>query len=271
MRSLRIFKKKVFWKTILYAAGLYLIVFLLVTIGLRIYTHHGRSFPVPDFKGLDSIRMNELAHYNNLHVVVVDSTFIPYLDKGSVVDQYPQPGVKVKTNRTIFLTINAFNQAKVEMPNVVGVSFRQGKTTLESRGLKVGRLIYQPDFAKNNILNQQYKGKVIKAGTMIEKGALIDLVLGNGHGRSSISVPDLKKLKYNRAINEINEAYLNVGHVVFDTSVHNFSDTINAMVWKQYPGNNGVSRAVMGSKIDIWLTLNPEKFPVVDTANVQAN
>lgn len=271
MRWLRIFKKKVFWKTIFYAAGLYLLVFILVTIGLRIFTYHGKSFPVPDFKGLDSIRVNEVAAYNNLQVEVVDSTFIPYLAKGSVIDQYPQPGIKVKKNRTIFLTINAFNQAKVEMPNVVGVSYRQGKTTLESRGLKVGRLIYQPDFAKNNILKQQFQGKVINPGTMIEKGELIDLVLGNGLGRSSNAVPDLKKLKYNRAMNEINDAYFNVGNVVFDTSVHNFSDTINAMVWKQYPGNYGNSRAVMGSRIDIWLTLSPERFPAVDTANVQAN
>ncbi|MGE4288985.1 MAG: PASTA domain-containing protein [Salinivirgaceae bacterium] len=270
MRWLRIFKKKVFWKTLLYAAGLYLIIFLLITLGLRIYTHHGKSFPVPDFKGLDSIRVKELANYNNLLVEVVDSTFIPYLTKGSVIDQYPQPGIKVKKNRTIFLTINAFNQAKVEMPNVVGVSYRQGKTTLESRGLKVGRLIYQPDFAKNNILKQQYKGKVINAGTMIEKGELIDLVLGNGLGQSSVSVPDLKKLKYNRALNEINDAYFNVGNVVFDTTVHTFSDSINAMVWRQYPGNFGNSRAVMGSRIDIWLTLNPELFPA-DTANVKTN
>jgi beta-lactam-binding protein with PASTA domain len=271
MRWLRIFKKKIFWKTLFYSLVLYFVVFLLITLGLKIYTHHGKSFPVPDFKGLDHDRVFELAEYNQLNISIVDSNFIPYLPKGSVIDQYPQPGVKVKKKRTIFLTINAFNQAKVEMPRVVGVSYRQGKTMLESRGLKVGRLIYQPDFAKNNVLQQQFNGKVIEPGTMIEKGQLIDLVLGDGLGTSSLPVPDLIKLKYSRAVSEINDAYFNIGNVIFDTCVHTYIDTLSALVWKQRPGSSENSRAVMGSKISIWLTLNMDRFPKPDTLVVEAN
>lgn len=268
MRWLRIFKKKVFWKVVFYSLVLYMVIFLLITVGLRIYTHHGKSFPVPDFTGLDNQRVEELAHYNHLLLEIVDSTYIPYLPKGSVIDQYPQPGVKVKKNRTIFITINAFNQAKVEMPKVVGVSYRQGKTMLESRGLKVGRLIYKRDFAKNNILQQQYKGQDIEPGVKIEKGQMIDLVLGDGLGKSTLPVPDLLKLKYQRAVNEINDAYFNVGAVDYDTTVHNYADSLSAMVWRQWPVSGENSRALMGSKIKIWLTLDLEKLPKPDTTTV---
>jgi len=238
-----------------------------VLFGLRIYTYQGKSFPVPDFKGLKTERVYALAKSRDLVIVVSDSTYIPYLQKGSVIEQYPHPGINVKKNRTIFLTINAFNQAKVEMPNVVGVSFRQGKATLGSRGLKIGKLIYEPDFAKNNVLRQMYRGKAIKPGTMIEKGQHIDLALGNGLARSTTQVPDLKKLTYLKAVNEINDAYLNIGVVTFDTSVYNYIDTMNALVWKQKPTYSEKSRSVMGGKVSMWLTLNPDKFPKPDTLN----
>lgn len=260
MGLLNLLSKKEFWKIILYGVILYLVLFILVFVGLRIYTHHGRSFPIPDFKGLNSDRVAEIADSRDLVIEIIDSTYIPYLQKGSVIDQYPQPGIHVKKNRTIFLTINAFNQAKVEMPNVVGVSFRQSKTTLESRGLKVGRLIYEADFAKNNVLRQMYKGSVIKPGTMIEKGQYVDLVLGNGYTYSTSPIPDLTDLNYTRAVSEINDAYFNVGTVTFDTTVHNFIDTLNAVVWKQNPAYYSNSRNVVGGKISIWLTLKPNEL-----------
>lgn len=269
MSKLGFIRKKSFWRGVMYAAGIYLLLFILVVIGLKLYTHHGKSFPVPDFKGLQPDRVKELAKDKNLRIKIVDSTFIAYLPKGSVIDQHPRPGINVKRKRTIFLTINAFNQVKVEMPDVVGVSYRQGKAILERRGLKVGKLIYKPDFAENNILEQRFDGEEVKKGTMIEKGQYIDLVLGNGLGRSSSPVPELFQLPYTRAINEINDAYFNVGHVSFDTSVISYNDTLNAMVYKQRPAFSETRRAVMGSKIDIWLTVNPELFPEADTTSYQ--
>jgi beta-lactam-binding protein with PASTA domain len=265
MSQMRLFRKRIFWKTIIYALGIYLALFLVVVISLRIYTHHGESFPVPDFKGLSPERVQEVARKKDLNFEIVDSTFIPYLPKGSVIDQYPQPGIAVKKNRTIFLTINAFNQAKIEMPNLVGVSYRQGKTILESKGLKVGRLIYEPDFAKNNILKQLFHGKTIKPETMIERGQMIDLVLGNGYGQSSYPIPDLIRSKHNSALNNISDSYFNVGNITFDETVKSYSDSLNAMVWKQRPEYYGNGRAVMGSRIDIWLTLDTEKLPSLDT------
>jgi len=265
MRWTRIFKRSIFWKTLLYAIGIYFAIFLLVVISLRVYTHHGQSFAVPEFKGLSPEKAQEVAEFSKLQIEIIDSTFIPYLEKGSVIDQSPQPATRVKKGRTIFLTINAFNQAKVEMPNLVGVSYRQGKTLLESKGLKVGKLIYQPDFARNNILKQLFQNKVIAAGTMIEKGQTVDLVLGNGHGQSNYPIPDLVRLKYNKALNEITDFYFNVGSVTFDSDILSYTDTMNAIVWKQRPLYSESGMAVMGSRIDIWLTLDEEKLPKLDT------
>jgi eukaryotic-like serine/threonine-protein kinase len=251
---------KTFWKKMGMVIGLYLGLAILVMISLRFYTHHKQSIPVPDFKGLTTDRVIQLAKYNKLRINVIDSIYIPYLPKGAVIDQNPQPGVGVKRNRTVFVTINATTQAKVEMPNLVGVSFRQGKTTLESRGLKVGRLIYVPDFAQNNILDQQVKGKTIEKGSLIEKGSPIDLVLGNGYGGSSTPVPNLYKMHLNQAQNLLHDTYLNLGRVTFDQSVQNYKDSLNATIYQQRPAFYDNSRVVMGSKVDIWLSVNPDMF-----------
>lgn len=252
-------------KLILYIGGVYLLAFILLMISLRLYTNHRKSYPVPDFKGLSLERVAQLAEYNHLQFEVSDSIFVNHFPKGHVVDQHPLPGVKVKKNRTIFLTTNAHSRAKVEMPNVVGVSFRQGKSTLEMLGLKVGKLIYKPDFAKNNILQQLYNGKEIEKGTMITKDETIDLVLGNGLGKSLSAVPNLYKKNYQQAIGQINDNFFNIGKINFDQTVKNYKDSLNAKVIKQYPEYSRTSKAIIGSFINIWLSNDDEKFRKADS------
>jgi beta-lactam-binding protein with PASTA domain len=257
------------WKKIGKVAAVYVGIFMLVVMMLRIYTHHGKSIPVPDCKGLMPERAIELAKENHMLLIVTDSIFIDYLPKGCVIDQNPKPGVKVKRNRTIFITTNALNQVKVEVPQVTGLSYRQGKATLEMRGLRVGKLIYKPDFAQNNILQQMYHGHEIKNGTLVEKGESIDLVLGDGFGRSTYPTPSLNGMNYNEAVNEISDGYFNLGMVNYDASIKTLNDTLNAIVWKQKPAYFKGSRSVMGSKIDIWLTIDPMKIPKPDSLNIK--
>ena len=70
--------KKEFWKIVMYGIILYIILFLLVLLGLRIYTLHGKSFPVPDFKGLKPERVYDLDKSRGLTTEISDSTYVPY-------------------------------------------------------------------------------------------------------------------------------------------------------------------------------------------------
>ena len=250
-------KDAAFWKRNLIRvgkfAGFYLVVFIALAIFLRIYTHHGHTISVPDFKGLNLNRATQIANHEDLQLKIIDSTFIDYMPKGCIVDQNPRPGTHVKKNRTIFITTNAFNRAKVSVPKVAGLSYRQGKATLEMHGLRVGSLIYRPDFAKNNILKQMYNGEEIAEGTLIDKGSSIDLVLGDGHGNNATPLPDLKGMTQFEAVNELNNAYLNVGKVVIENAATT-SDSMNARVYRQEPAYFGPgARATLGGKVDIWL------------------
>ena len=77
----------------------------------------------------------------------------------------------------------------VEMPNLVGYSFRSAEMALKNSNLRVGDTTFKADFAKNAVLEQRYNGAVITAGTKIRMGSTISLVLGDGVGDRQFVVP----------------------------------------------------------------------------------
>jgi beta-lactam-binding protein with PASTA domain len=168
-------------KHLLWLAVIGLIIYIVAFIVLHFYTHHGEALPVPDLKGFTVKEVHQTLESNNLRGKVSDSIYIAKAKPGTVVSQIPEVNTLVKKNRTIYYVINAVKPEIVKMPDVVGVSLRQATSILEAQGLKVGKLNYIPDIAKNNVLRQTYKGKDILKNTKIVKGATIDLYLGSGY------------------------------------------------------------------------------------------
>ncbi len=260
MKFFKFLNKHIIIKNIFWAIALIISLFLITLFGLNIYTHHGQAYSVPNFKGLTITEAKQLIKEKNFRCQIVDSVFINDMKRGVIVDQNPPADFNVKTNRTIFFTINAFTKPKVKMPNIVGVSLRQAKAILETRGLNVGKLIYVPDFAKNNILKQKYQGHVVKTGTLIDKGTFIDVVIGNGLSSQTTYVPNLVFLNKNKALQEITNSYLNIGAVIYDKSVTDFKDSLNAIIYKQHPKYSKKRYIKLGSFVDVWLTVDSTKL-----------
>jgi len=111
---------------------------------------------------------------------VIDSVFDQDKPKGSVLTQDPYPGSKVKQNRTIYLTITSMVAEKTPMPELRDLTLRQALTMLESAGLRLGKLLYIRSFDEDAVQNQLFEGRPVKAGTMVEKGSMINLTVGMG-------------------------------------------------------------------------------------------
>ena len=252
----RFLKSRKFLNHLTIIAGTSILIFLFVIIGLRIYTRHGKAYAVPDLRGLTIEEAEMVTRARRLNFKVADSVHISQEERGRVIDQNPSPNFRVKENRTIFLTINAMNPEKVSMPDVTGVSLRQARALIETHGLQVGKLIYVPDLALNNVLNQQYQGKDIKAGEMVIRNESIDLVIGEGLSSRTTYVPDLLGLRQEEARNRILESSLNVGATLFDGTVKNHNDSLNAFVWRQRPEYIANLQIRLGSDIDLWLSLD---------------
>ena len=268
MNLFRFILSQEFLKHLVIAAVGIIVLISSAFIVLDIYTNHGDSLPVPNFKKIPIEEARELAHEHDLQLEVTDSVFQDNWPKATIVKQNPEPGFHVKENRTIFLTMNASNPEKVKMPNIVGVSHRHAKAILNNSGLKIGKYVHVPDIAVNNVLEQRLKGKEIEPGSMVPKGTEITLVLGKRSGNQSSGIPNLKNMTLKEAEDKILESAMNIGVINYDSSVENGKDSSEAKVWKQYPRYHRDRQIQLGSYMDVWLTVDSTKLPQKDTTEI---
>lgn len=242
-------------KNILRAIVFFIALLLAAKLLLNTMTHHGQTIEVPDLTGMSVKDARHEASRRDLKIEVVDSIFVRKMEKGAVYSQNPKSGARVKKGRRILLTTNAMTAKKVSMPNLVGYSMRQAKAELNSRGLSLGELIYINDIATNNVLRQIYRNSQIRPGRMIESGSEIDLVVGLNPSDNQTYVPDVKDLKYLRAVDALHDNSLNLGKLVFDRSVKTYSDSLNATVYRQSPLPSNAP-VVMGADVSLYLSLD---------------
>lgn len=232
---------------------------------LDVFTKHNQELVVPDFTNMSVEEASAAAMQVGMRVEVTDSVFVKRMQKGAVYRQNPAPGAKVKDGRRIVLTINAVNAKKLTMPNLIGYSMRQAKAELLSRGLVLGKLIYVQDMATNNVLKQLYKNKEIEAGTQIESESVIDLVVGLNNLDNRTYVPDVYGLKNSRAVETVQEHSLNVRSLRFDTTVKDYDDSLNAVVYRQMPEPSDSISVGMGEEVVLYLTIDQSRVPVRQT------
>jgi len=254
---MRFFMSRLFWLNLFGA----LVVAVLVVWGflffLQQYSRHGESQTVPDLLGKTaSDAENELDNLD-LEYAVMDSTFDPDERPLTILSQDPLPNAKVKSGRTIYVTVNMRNAPKTEIPRFeIGTSFISVKEILESRGLKIGDITYKPFEYPDVFLDMRIHGerKSLKPGVSIPKGTKIDIVLGNGLGDTRIAIPDLRGLSYIEAVSLIQLKELSLGTVIATGGIN---DTSNALVYRQYPEADSSRMMNLGSMIDIWITEDP--------------
>ena len=224
---------------------------------LDVYTLHGETITVPDLKNYQMQEVEKIIEEKGLRYLVVDSVYDSKKGPGAVIEQEPKPFLQVKHNRTIYLTVNAELPPQVKMPDLVDLSLRQAIAQLESGGLKIGKLTYVPDIAFNAVIMQEHKGKKIAAGEMIVKGAVIDLVLGEGESDEMVPVPNLINLTLEEAIAAISAASLNQGTIIPDAVL---KDSASARVYRQVPGYSSQGMINLGRPIDLFITESPNKI-----------
>jgi beta-lactam-binding protein with PASTA domain len=233
---------------------------------LKIYTRHNHDLSVPDFAGLSLTEAIETAGKRDLRIVVFDSVFLTDFERGTVVEQHPRAGFKVKKNRKIFLTMNAVNPEKVAMPDLIDLTFRQAGAKLESFGLKVGRITYEPNMGINIVLAQRQNGREVLPGDSVTKGARVDLVLGKGLSDERAAIPSLVGLSLEEARIMASERFLSVGAAVRDQTITIADDELRAIIFKQKPEPGPGITLPMGSAIDVWISLDSTKVPLFNHA-----
>jgi eukaryotic-like serine/threonine-protein kinase len=262
---------KVFLKNLGFAIILFVGLTMILLIFLNLYTRHGQARPIPDFYGLTMEQTARLAKKSRLKYQVIDSIYTSLVPRGCVAEQNPKPGFKVKKWRNVVLTINAYKPEMVAMPNLVDLPIRQAIALISSSGLEMGELRYRPDLSIDVVIEQHYNGKSITEGDSVQKGSVIDLVLGKGLSNQRTSVPDLVGMTLDPARNKILISSLNLGTYIYDNTIQNGKDSLNAFVYKQNPEYREDASLQLGSAVYLWLTVDSAKLPVDTSSNMNTD
>lgn len=248
--------KRPLWINILLALGLSLLVLFLFFQTLEFWTNHGEYLRVPDVKGKNYKEAADLLDKAGFDVVVQDSVYYDSIAPLVIIKQFPDPDATVKVNRTIYLTINRSIAPLIDMPNLVGMSFRNAELEIRAKGLKLGDTIYVPDIAKNAVKDQLVGGVTFKPGTPVAMGTKISLVLGAGIGNEDIAVPDLFGMPYSEALILLESSGINLGVVLPDADL---KDTLAGFVYWQNPDRMNEERKInrirSGQMMDIKLSV----------------
>ena len=258
---------KTFLKNLGFAAVIIVGFIMALLIWLNFYTRHGQSRPVPSFIGLTMDQTVKLAKKSKLKYQIIDSVYTSEVPRGCIAEQNPVPGFKVKKKRNIMLTINAFNPEMIAMPNLINLPKRQAVALIESSGLELGISRYIPDISFDVVLKQVYDGREIPQGDSLQKGSVIDLVLGKGQSNQKTHIPDLIGMNLESANDRILGASLALVTSIYDNTVLSGKDSADAFVYKQNPDFSIDATIQLGSSIYLWLTVDSAKLPV-DSAKV---
>ena len=214
------------------------------------YTRHDTVYTMPDFVGQD-FREVKHEHSKDFNFILIDSVYPKGQQPGSIFQQDPLPGSKIKKGRNVYAIIVAVTPEKTLMPNLKGISLREAIGRLESSGLEVDHLDYVPYSYKNNVIDQYYQNQAIKEGTELVKGSRIMLRVGIGNDKTKVKVPNLIGKPAAEAKRILNLTGLNLGK---ETSEDR--DSIQYMcVRRMSPGPSSGS-VEAGTYIDVWYHSN---------------
>lgn len=249
------------WVNILVGIVLALALFFIFLLSLDWITGHGKSATVPSVAGKNYEEAIAILKKAGFDAEVQDSIYVDTTKPMTVIKQFPDADEIVKSNRTVLLIVSRAIPPEMEMPNLLGYSFRNAEMILKNMDLKIGDTTFKPDFAKNAVLQQLYKGAPIAPGTKIRKGSVISLVLGDGVGEKDYAVPVITGMQFGEARALLEEYGILIGAIVADANV---TDTASSYIYRQNPERFDEEKRIQhirsGQTMDVWLQTNkPER------------
>ena len=181
--SLKDFSKKIFSPLVFGNLIAMVLAVILVLAGLwywmAYYTRHGQSVEVPNVKDMILSDAEFALGHVELEAVVIDSSYNRSLPAGTVLDQLPASGSRVKAGREVYLTINAKQTPTLALPDIAdNCSLREAEAKLKAYGFKLGPVEYVPG-DKDWVLGVKCNGRNVAVGERIPIDMPLVLVVGN--------------------------------------------------------------------------------------------
>ncbi len=173
-------------KNNIYIKNIFLVIIIIIALmmclkwWLNFYTKHGEVVTVPDVKGLQVLQAADFFDRENLRFEVVDSVYDKKYPPGVIVETIPVVGTKVKENRNIYITINAYSARTGIVPEVKDQSLRQAIAKLNAVGFKDVQIKYMPGAYKDLVLGMEYKGRGVNSTERLSLDSKLVLLVSDG-------------------------------------------------------------------------------------------
>lgn len=254
-------------------AGILTILLTGLYLALRKYTQHDAVITVPDVTTLTVDEASPYIEKKGLRYKIVDSMRVSTARPGVILEQKPMPGARVKQNRFIFLTVNAYSDEKIIFPDVKDFSQRQAVATLEACGIHVGSIEFTVSEYRDLVLGVRYRGQNIPAGFRLPKNSTVTLVVGQGPNSGEITAPSLHGLHITEANEKAHASSLNIGTIKYDVPPVNQEAARRYMIYRQSPIAG--TPVEVGKTIEVWMTMDetllqePEEvYTAVDSTGI---
>lgn len=245
-------KSPIFLKNLAAIFGFVLLLFILTTGWLKMYTDHNESIQVEDYVGMsvdEAVRKAKSRSFK----VVVDSLYVAGNEPNVIYSQTPEAFSRVKENRTIFMVRTTAKGVPIPFKPTTD-DFQGAKSYLESRSIIVNepKTIFNARRAEGTIVEATYNGKTYpisqlrKDGIEIYQGESVDFVV---YTRVSdyVGLPNLVCRTFSEAEFLIQSRFLKMG------VIHGNKEG-SAYVYKQEPAYVPDQSIRKGTTISLFLT-----------------
>lgn len=258
-------KSPIFLRNFAGLAGAALLLFLLATWILRLYTRHGQSLQVPDFVGMDMEDALRKARKQDFKIVAIDSFFDSNQEPNTIYQQDPQPLQRAKEGRTIYVSKYRVLPDSVILPTLISAGYNFDQYAIKLKRLDIMPVIKERVFdnkqEENSILHFFHHGRkitdeMLRRGVKVPKGSTLEFVITE-RITSDVPIPDLVCKRYDAAAFLISGSNLVVGNIYGDVA-----DRENAYVYRQEPEYVPGQMIPQGQQVNLYLTASrPEGCP----------
>lgn len=223
---------------------------------LRTYTDHSIEVEIPQITGLYPEEAAVLLQSAQLELEIADSTFSHKVPLGTIVEQVPQAESHAKRGRKVYAIVNAKTRQKVAVPALHDMSYRQAENNLKRLGFVVDTVIYQPSEFRDLVIDLLLCDEPVEAGTYLEEGTSLTLVVGTGKRSQMVAVPDLRGRSAKEARRMLLDHRFTMGSCTYDEQPTEETEELY-VVYDQEPAAGKLY--LEGSSVSIRLSTDLEK------------
>lgn len=215
------------FQVLAYLGALGIVFGLVAYMAFSIFVRGGVT-PVPELRGLSEEEALALVADQGLTTQwSEDGRFDEQVPKGHVLQQNPRPGVYVKRNTEVTLTLSR-GPRRIEVPDLSGQALQAAQVSLAGAGLVVGRTfdVYDATGDSGVVVDQQPA-----PGARVARDAPVDLFLSVGATAEVFVMPDLVRRSYDDVRSFFESRGFRIGRVSYE----DYDGVAAGTVLRQFP------------------------------------